>query len=115
MMQISGEMEEAAQSLGAGWGRRMKSIVFPLTVRGMIAGFTFVFITTVRELSLIVMLVTPQTRTLTTMTMRYEELGLVQFSNAITVVLVATSLSGVWILNRIGGTRFGGGRAGGLG
>ncbi len=115
MMQISGEMEEAAQSLGAGWMRRMGSIVFPLTIKGMIAGFTFVFITTVRELSLIVMLVTPQTRTLTTMTMRYEELGLVQFSNAVTVVLVATSLTCVWILNRISGRQGGGRRAGGLG
>lgn len=106
MLQVSGEMEEAAQTLGAGWFYRMRRIMFPLVVKGMVAGFTFVFVTSVRELSLIITLVTPETMTLTAMTLRFEELLLVQFSNAITVLLIAVTLVAVFILNRLGG-RFG--------
>lgn len=106
MLQVSGEMEEAAQTLGAGWFYRMRRIILPLVVKGMIAGFTFVFVTSVRELSLIITLVTPETMTLTAMTLRFEELLLVQFSNAITVLLIAVTLVAVFVLNRLGG-RFG--------
>ena len=106
MLQISGEMEEAAQVLGASWFYRMRRIMFPLVVKGMVAGFTFVFVTSVRELSLIITLVTPETMTLTALTLRFEELLLVQFSNAITVLLIVVTLVAVFILNRLGG-RFG--------
>ncbi|MBC7169678.1 iron ABC transporter permease [Candidatus Bipolaricaulota bacterium] len=103
MIQVSGELEEAAQTLGAGWFYRFRRVVFPLTIRGMIVGFSLVFMTTMRELSLIILLVTPQTRTLTTMTMRYQEQGFVQFANAITVVLVVMSVIGVWAIRKLGG------------
>jgi len=109
MMQVSGELEEAAQTLSAGWFYRFRRVVFPLTIRGMIAGFSLVFMTTMRELSLIILLVTPQTRTLTTMTMRYQEQGFVQFANAITVVLVVISVIGVWAMRKLGGQSQGGG------
>jgi iron(III) transport system permease protein len=106
MLQVSGEMEEAAQTLGAGWFYRMRRIMFPLIAKGMVAGFTFVFVTSVRELSLIITLVTPETMTLTALTLRFEELLLVQFSSAITVLLIVVTLIAVAILNRFGG-RFG--------
>lgn len=103
MLQVGGELEEAAQVLGAGWLYRIRRVVFPLTIRGTIVGFSLVFMTTMRELSLIILLVTPQTRTLTTMTMRYHEQGFVQFANAITVVLVVMSVLGVWAIRKVGG------------
>ncbi|MDY0392165.1 MAG: iron ABC transporter permease [Candidatus Bipolaricaulis sp.] len=109
MMQVSGELEEAAQTFGAGWFYRFRRVVFPLTIRGMIAGFSLVFMTTMRELSLIILLVTPQTRTLTTMTMRYQEQGFVQFANAITVILVVISVIGVWAMRKLGGQSQSGG------
>ena len=41
-----------------------------------------------RELSLIILLVTPETRTLTTITFRYQEQGYTQFSSAISVLII---------------------------
>jgi len=67
------------------------------------AGFILVFITTMRELSLIILLVTPKTRMLTTMTFRYLEQGYAQFANAITLLIAFLVLIGVWISRRMGG------------
>jgi len=60
---------------GASWQRRFRKIILPLTLTGALSGFILVFIATMRELSLIILLVTPNTRTLTTMTFRYVEQG----------------------------------------
>lgn len=87
MHQVSGELEEAAVVLGASWWRRFRSIVFPLTRSGFVAGSLIVFITTMRELSLYILLSTPSNRLLTAMTYRYTEVGYEQFSNAMTVLL----------------------------
>ena len=103
MLQVGGELEEAASVAGAGWFRRFGKIILPLTLRGAMAGFILVFITTMRELSLIILLVTPKTRMLTTMTFRYLEQGYAQFANAITLLIAFLVLIGVWISRRMGG------------
>lgn len=87
MHQVSGELEEAAVVLGASWWRRFRAIMFPLTRSGFVAGSLIVLITTMRELSLYILLVTPANRVLTTLTYRYIEVGYSQFSNAMTVLL----------------------------
>jgi iron(III) transport system permease protein len=107
MLQVSGELEEAGQMAGAGWFRRFGRIMMPLTIRGAMAGFLLVFITTMRELSLIILLVTPKTRTLTTMTFRYQEQGYTQFSNAITLLIAFIVLVGLWISRRLGAKELG--------
>lgn len=103
MLQVGGELEEAASVAGAGWFRRFGRIILPLTLKGAMAGFILVFITTMRELSLIILLVTPKTRMLTTMTFRYLEQGYAQFANAITLLIAFLVLIGVWISRRMGG------------
>lgn len=103
MLQVGGELEEAASMAGSGWFRRFGRIILPLTLKGSMAGFILVFITTMRELSLIILLVTPKTRMLTTMTFRYLEQGYAQFANAITVLIAVLVLIGVWISRRVGG------------
>jgi iron(III) transport system permease protein len=101
MLQIGGELEEAGEIAGAGWGTRFRKIIFPLSVRSSVAGFILVFITVMRELALIILLVTPGTRTLTTMTFRYQEQGYVQFSSAISLLLVMIIFLGSFLANRI--------------
>jgi len=88
MLQIGSELEEASEVAGARWGRRFRKIILPLSIKGEISGFILVFITVMRELSLIILLVTPKTRTLTTMTFRYQEQGYTQFSSAISVLII---------------------------
>lgn len=102
MLQIAGELEEAAAVVGASWWRRFRQVIFPLTLSGTLSGFLLTFIATMRELSLIILLVTPTTRTLTTMTFRYAEQGYDQFADAIILLLVVLILIGEWIARRLG-------------
>jgi hypothetical protein len=50
MMQISVELEEAADIAGASFWRRIRSIVIPLAKNGFISGFMLVFISIAKEL-----------------------------------------------------------------
>lgn len=102
MLQVAGELEEAAVMAGAGWWRRFRKILLPLTLTGSLSGFILVFIATMRELSLIILLVTPNTRTLTTMTFRYVEQGYAQFADAIIVLIVLIVIAGELLARRFG-------------
>ena len=100
MMQVNKELEEAGELQGAGFLKRFVKIIFPLTRNGFIAGFMLSFITVMRELSLVVLLVTPKTKVLTTMIYYYAEIGFHQFGDAITMLIVIISLSGTVIIRR---------------
>ena len=102
MLQIGSELEEASETLGARWSLRFRKIILPLSLQGTVAGFVLVFITVMRELSLIILLVNPGTRTLTTMTFRYEEQGYTQFSSAISVLIIVLVVAGELVSKKIG-------------
>ncbi len=102
MLQIGSELEEASETLGARWTMRFRKIILPLSIQGAISGFVLVFITVMRELSLIILLVTPETRTLTTMTFRYQEQGYTQFSSAISVLIIVIVLFGELVSKKFG-------------
>ena len=102
MMQVAGELEEAAMMAGASWFRRFRRIILPLTLAGSLSGFILAFIATMRELSLIILLITPETRTLTTMTFRYVEQGYSQFADAIILLIVVLVVGGEFLARRIG-------------
>jgi len=103
MMQVSKELEEAAMLAGASPWRRFARIVFPLTSTGFVSGFLLTFITTMRELSLIILLVTPTTAVLASMTMRYIENGNDQQANAVIILLIVLVLIGNFIISRFRG------------
>lgn len=100
MMQVSRELEEAAEMAGANAWIRFKKIIFPLTRNGFISGLLLTFITTMRELSLIILLVTPATQVLASMTMRYTENGSEQKADAVIILLILLILAGNWIISR---------------
>lgn len=100
MMQVSKELEEAAKIAGANAWVRFTRIIFPLTRSGFISGFLLTFITTMRELSLIILLVTPATQVLASMTMRYTENGSEQKADAVIILLIALILTGNWAISR---------------
>ena len=102
MMQVAGELEEAGMMAGAGWLRRFRRIILPLTLTGSLSGFILAFISAMRELSLIILLITPKTRTLTTMTFRYVEQGYSQFADAIILLIVILVVGGESLARRIG-------------
>ncbi|MGB8253144.1 MAG: iron ABC transporter permease, partial [Anaerolineaceae bacterium] len=103
MMQVGKELEEAAEIAGANSWIRFKLILFPLTRHGFVSGFLLTFITTMRELSLIILLVTPATQVLASMTMRYTENGSDQQADAVIIILIAIIMIGNWVVSRFRG------------
>jgi iron(III) transport system permease protein len=101
MLQVGTELEEAATVLGAGWLRRFRKIILPLTSKGLLAGALLSFIASMRALALIVLLVTPSTETLTTTAFRYVEENLQQFRTALATLMVVLVFGGSLIINYI--------------
>ncbi len=103
MLQVGKELEEAAAIAGASPWQRFVRIIFPLTSTGFVSGFLLTFITTMRELSLIILLVTPSTAVLASMTMRYIENGNEQQADAVIILLITLVLIGNFIISRFRG------------
>ncbi len=81
--------------------RRFRKIIFPLTTSGFVSGFLLTFITTMRELSLIILLVTPATQLLASQTMFYTENGDGQMANIVILILIALVALGNFIIGRV--------------
>jgi len=92
MHQIGVELEEAAKLMGAGLVLRFRKIIYPLARPGVIAGILLVITTTVRELSLFILLMTPGNRVLTVQSLTYSEIGAQQLSNALMTFIILLSL-----------------------
>jgi iron(III) transport system permease protein len=107
MLQVGAELEEAAVVSGSSWAHRFRRIILPLTGPGLISGFLLTFITSMRELSLIILLVTPATRTLPTLNFRYSEQGYHQPGDALAVMLVVIILAAEWLVRRTRGAEIG--------
>jgi iron(III) transport system permease protein len=103
MLQVGRELEEAAEVAGANAWQRFKRIIFPLTSSGFVSGFLLTFITTMRELSLIILLVTPTTMVLATQTMRYKENGDDQMANAVIIILIFLVTIGNFLIGKFRG------------
>lgn len=100
MMQVGHELEEAGMVAGANVWQRFSRIIFPLTKSGFMSGFLMTFITTMRELSLIILLVTPATQLLASQTMFYTENGDAQMANVVILILIAIVVAGNFIIGR---------------
>ena len=88
MLQIDKSLEEAARVQGIGWIRRMYWIILPMSTSGLMAGMLLTFITAMRELSLIILLLTPHTMVLTGLIFGYQEQDQSQHSGAVTLILI---------------------------
>ena len=87
MLQISKELEEAASIEGAGFFKRFFKIVFPLSKGGFLSGFMLIFISIMKELDLIIILMSPQNKTLPYLAYEYSTNNFPQASNAVAVVM----------------------------
>jgi iron(III) transport system permease protein len=100
--QIGKELEEAAEVAGASWSMRFRRIVMPLASSGLTSGMMVSFVGVMRELSLIILLITPSTRVLMTAGFGYAEEGLTQLSNALVLIVAVLTILGELILWWIG-------------
>jgi iron(III) transport system permease protein len=105
MVQIAGDIEDAATLAGAGLARRLLSIYLPLTLRGLLAGAVLVFVKMVRDLSLVVLLFTPALPVLSVVAYRYASEGFLQHANAITALITLISIAATLLAQRLQGTQ----------
>lgn len=89
LMQIGNELEEAAVLGGASWFTRFRRLLLPLSRKSLLSAFILVFIGAMKEMELIIMLVTPRTETLTTLTFYYVEKGYEQLTNVVLMIIIA--------------------------
>jgi iron(III) transport system permease protein len=59
MVQIHKELEESASMSGAGWGQAFWTIVLPLLKPGLVAGWIYIVVVSIRELSSSILLYSP--------------------------------------------------------
>ena len=103
MMQIAVELEEAATINGAGFWRRIGSIIIPLAKNGFLSGFLLSFISIAKELDLIAILMTPKNYTLSFLAFDYSKEAMPQVADAICIVIIVFILVTNRIADKFGG------------
>ena len=104
MLQIDKSLEETARVQGIGWFRRMAKIIIPMSTSGLMAGMLLTFITAMRELSLIILLVTPSTMVMTTVIFAYQEQDAAQHASGVTLILVLIIIFANILVRRLFGS-----------
>ena len=102
MLQLSGEIEEAAIIQDIPWIKRMTRIIIPIQKSSIISGYLLPFMTCLRELSLFMLLCT-QGFILSTTLDYFDEMGLYAFSSGINLILIVTILICNTLVNKITG------------
>ncbi|MDY4222293.1 MAG: iron ABC transporter permease [Candidatus Faecousia sp.] len=102
MLQLSGEIEEAAIIQDIPWIKRMTHIIIPIQKSSIISGYLLPFMTCLRELSLF-MLLCVQGFILSTTLDYFDEMGLYAFSSGINLMLIITILVCNTLVNKITG------------
>ena len=102
MLQLSGEIEEAAVIQDVPWIKRMTRIIIPIQKSSIISGFLLPFMTCLRELSLF-MLLCVQGFILSTTLDYFDEMGLYAFSSGINLILIVTILVCNTLVNKVTG------------
>ncbi|MBT3229875.1 MAG: iron ABC transporter permease [Candidatus Marinimicrobia bacterium] len=103
MLQIDKSLEETARVQGIGWLKRMVLIVIPLSFNGLVSGMLLTFITAMRELSLIILLISPSNMVLTGLLFNYNEQDMTQHAGAVTLLLTFIIISGSILARTISG------------
>ena len=112
MMQLSGEIEEAAIIQDIPWWKRMARIIIPIQKSSIISGYLLPFMTCLRELTLF-MLLCSQAKIITTLLDYFDEMGLYAFSSGINLILIVVILLFNALVNKLTGASIDSGIGGG--
>ncbi len=102
MLQLSGEIEEAAVIQNVPWWKRMTRIIFPIQKSSFLSGYLLPFISCMRELSLFVF-IAPTGMILTTLMFQLQETGITALQNGANLILVIVILIFNWLINKVTG------------
>lgn len=102
MMQLSGEIEEAAIIVNTPWWKRMTRVLFPIQKSSFISGYLLPFVSCMRELSLFILLTSSGTL-ITTLLSYWDERGVTQISNGINLLIILVVLLVNFVTNKATG------------
>ncbi len=106
MIQLGSELEESSRVLGASWLRTVRHVVAPLVAPGFVAAWLVVFSMAVRNLSTVLLLYTPKSRTLSVLSFEYwsgMDMGTGMAAGLILVaIVIVTALIGIYVRARFG-------------
>jgi iron(III) transport system permease protein len=88
MLQIHKELEESAAMSGASWGTTFRRIVLPLLKPGLLAGWIYIVIVSVRELSSSILLYSPGSEVMSIMIWEFWQNGQYVELSALGVMLI---------------------------
>jgi iron(III) transport system permease protein len=88
MLQIHKELEESAAMSGASWGTTFRRIILPLLKPGLVAGWIYVMIVSIRELSSSILLYSPGTEVVSIVIWELWENGQYVELSALGVMLI---------------------------
>ena len=106
MLQIHRELEESAAMCGASWTTTFRRIVLPLLKPGLMAGWIYVMIVSIRELSTSILLYSPDTRVVSIVIWELWQNGQYVELSALGVLFIL-SLFFLVLLARWVGSRYG--------
>jgi iron(III) transport system permease protein len=106
MLQIHKELEESAAMSGASWGSTFVRVVLPLLKPGLLAGWIYIAIVSLRELSSSILLYSPGTEVVSIMIWELWENGQYVELSALGVILIVLLFAMV-MLAQLAGSRFG--------
>jgi iron(III) transport system permease protein len=91
MGQIAGELEESAHVSGAGWWQTFRRVLAPLLLPGFVAGWLYIFLVSLRELSTSLILYSPGREVLPVVIWdRYQDGGFPELSALGVLMVLAT-------------------------
>jgi iron(III) transport system permease protein len=103
ILQIHGELEEAAATSGASWWETFKRVTLPLLRPGFVAGWIYICIVSFREFSTSVLLATGESRVLSILLFTMFEQGQVTIVAAIGILMILTLLAVVAVFYKLSG------------
>src|SRR5262247_128152 len=106
MLQIHKELEESAAMSGASWAMTFRRVVLPLLKPGLLAGWIYVVIVSIRELSSSILLYSPGTEVVSIMIWELWQNGQYVELSALGVMLIV-ALFLLVVLAQLAGRRFG--------
>lgn len=102
MYQISGELEESAQTSGASWWQTFRRINLPLLAPGLLAGWIYIVMVSVRELSSSILLYSPGNEVLSILIWEQWENGQFTELASLGVLMVVALVLLVVVAQRMG-------------
>ena len=106
LLQLHRELEEAAYASGASWSNAMRRITLPLLTPSFLGGWVFVFLLSAKELSMSILLVSPQTQVVSVAIYELWENGqvgeLAAFGVIWTTILVSVAVAYYLFARRYG-------------